>query len=134
MTNNKKIKNSLYENTLKGGRKYWTNYYGEVVQIECACCHKVKPASAFHINNFKKFKKQEHCISCNNKMLDGKILKVTKYTRNKEVNVDKLNDRQMKVLGKYLIEETAHQKIIQEIEDLVKVKAWLDTIAEKKVI
>ncbi|SFU33971.1 hypothetical protein SAMN04487886_100935 [Clostridium sp. DSM 8431] len=134
MTSNKKNRNGLYESILRDGIRYWTNYYGEVIQIECACCHRIKPAKEFHANNFKKFNKQEHCISCNNKILDGKISKVTKYIRNKEVNVDKLNDRQMKVLGKYLIEEIAHEKIIQEIEDLEKVKAWLEFIAEKKVI
>lgn len=68
----KKHKGALWLGRFKGGRKYFVNADNEVCFIECACCKEIKPASAFHTNQFKKFNKQNYCIACNDKRLSRK--------------------------------------------------------------
>ena len=145
MARSKRALSSLTENKLKGGRRYWTNYYGEVVQIECACCHKVKPANAFHTNNFKKFNKQNYCIACNDERLYGKpadrvrearpepvlaTRDVKKETRKETVrdNIETLTERQRALLGQCLQEGRGAKEVDEAIADLHKVKKWLQIV------
>ncbi len=142
MARSKRAKSRLTVNHLKGGRRYWTNYYGEVVQIECACCHKVKPASAFHTNNFKKFNKQNYCIECNDERLRAKSfsrvepvikdIKPVKSTRIETVKetapTEVLTEEQRKLLGSCLSKGYTIKDIDRAIEDFKKVRKYLQVI------